>query len=42
MEACDNLFFESDIDSAYETYAATCGGRLPAEESPGFCVLTFP
>ena len=28
MEACDNLFFESDIDSAYETYAATCGGRL--------------
>lgn len=42
MEACDDLFFESDINSAYETYATTCGGRLPEDEAYGICVLTFP
>lgn len=42
MGACDTLFFTSDIDSEYETYGATCGGRLPEDEAIGLCVLTFP
>lgn len=27
---CDDLYFDSPIDSDYEAYGATCGGRLPA------------
>ncbi|MGI8528729.1 MAG: hypothetical protein ACR2KO_04550, partial [Geodermatophilaceae bacterium] len=32
MDSCDSLFFESEIDSAYETYAETCGGRIEVGE----------
>jgi hypothetical protein len=42
MGACDTLFLTSDIDSEYETYGATCGGRLPEDEATGLCVFTFP
>jgi hypothetical protein len=35
MEACDQLFLESDADSAYERYGDTCAGRQP--ENSGFC-----
>lgn len=30
MAACDNLFMESPIDSEYETFGDTCGGRQEA------------
>ena len=33
--ACDELFLESDVDSAYEAYGSTCGGRLEVEVSGG-------
>ncbi len=43
LEACDNLYFQADIDSAYETYGDTCGGRQPdTEEAYGICVFDFP
>ncbi|MDQ3464952.1 MAG: hypothetical protein M3500_09730, partial [Actinomycetota bacterium] len=28
MESCDDLFFQSEIGSAYEEYGGTCGGRI--------------
>ncbi len=35
MAACDTLFFDSPIDSEYEAFAETCGGRT--EASGGLC-----
>ncbi len=29
MQACDDLYWESPLDSAYEDYGNTCGGRVP-------------
>lgn len=34
-EACDDLFFQSPVDSEAEDYGDTCGGRF--DESPGPC-----
>ena len=33
--ACDDLYFQADIDSGYEDFGDTCGNRY--EQSPGFC-----
>ena len=33
--ACDDLFFQSPIDSEYEAFGDTCGRRFA--QSPGFC-----
>jgi hypothetical protein len=41
MEACDNLFLESDIDSTYEAYGDTCAGRQPLGTGT-LCTVTFP
>jgi hypothetical protein len=41
MQACDDLYLRSDIDSAYETYGETCGGRVSEDEEVGLCVFTF-
>jgi hypothetical protein len=30
LEACDELYAETPVDSSYEAYGRTCGGRLPA------------
>ena len=27
LEACDDLYFDSPLDSAYEAFGDTCGGR---------------
>jgi hypothetical protein len=37
-EACDDLFWDSPIDSEYETFGDTCGYRFPEEDAPGSCV----
>ena len=43
MEACDDLFRESPVDSAYETYGGTCAGRQPVAVSEEiYCVDAFP
>jgi len=43
LEACDDLFIESPIDSDYETYGNTCGDRVPEEEVAGrLCTTIFP
>ncbi len=43
MEACDNLFLESEVDSPYEVYGGTCAGRQPIENaSTVFCTAAFP
>lgn len=43
LEACDDLFIESPIDSDYETYGNTCGDRVPEEEVNGrLCTIIFP
>ncbi len=31
MEACDELYFSSEVGSAEEEYGDTCGGRQPAD-----------
>ena len=36
MQACDDLWWKSDIGSAEESFAATCGGRY-AEERSAVC-----
>jgi hypothetical protein len=42
MEACDDLFRESPIDSAYESYGGTCAGRQPVSVSEQiYCVDAF-
>ena len=38
--ACDDLYLQSPVDSAYEHYGATCGGRL-ALPSDGGCESQF-
>jgi len=39
--ACDDLFWESPVDSAYEDYASMCGGRFPEPDHSGLCESTF-
>jgi hypothetical protein len=42
MGACDDLFRESPIDSAYESYGGTCAGRQPVSVSEQiYCVDAF-
>ena len=38
--ACDDLYLQSPVDSPYEAYGATCGGRL-ALPSDGGCESQF-
>ncbi|HEX9993419.1 MAG TPA: hypothetical protein VGB14_10865 [Acidimicrobiales bacterium] len=38
MQACDDLYFQSPIDSAYEEYGDTCGGR---NEPMGLCTTLY-
>ncbi len=43
MQSCDDLYFQADLDSAYEEYGSTCGYRLAPEEVFGrTCVVIFP
>jgi hypothetical protein len=43
MQACDDLFRESEADSDYELYGGTCAGRQPVEDANTvFCVDAFP
>jgi len=43
MNACDTLYNDSDVGSAYETYGGTCGGRQPASNSDVvYCTDAFP
>ena len=32
MQACDDLYNESEVDSPYETYGGTCAGRQPGDQ----------
>jgi hypothetical protein len=41
MEACDDLFKESELDSVYEAYGDTCAGRQPLDTDI-FCTVSFP
>jgi hypothetical protein len=36
MQACDDLYLQSDFDSEYEDYGNTCGGRFP--DNTDYCV----
>ncbi len=38
FSACDQLFFESPVDSDYEAYGDSCGGR---NEPGGLCVTIY-
>ena len=38
FSACDQLFFESPVDSDYEAYGDSCGGR---NEPAGLCVTIY-
>jgi hypothetical protein len=40
MQACDDLFMQSEADSELEDYGDTCGHRFPT--SQGFCVNALP
>jgi hypothetical protein len=40
MQACDNLYNQSPLGSAYETYGDTCAGRRPAGTLP-YCADVF-
>jgi hypothetical protein len=40
MSACDDLFDDSDLDSAYEEYGDTCAGRRPSGEW-SYCVDVY-
>ena len=43
MQACDDLYSQSEVDSAYETYGGTCAGRQPVTSSDTvFCTVAFP
>ena len=33
LDACDDLFFDSDEGSPYQLYGTTCGGRIPSVAS---------
>lgn len=39
MQACDDLYFESDVGSDYEAFGATCGYRI---ETNDLCVDAMP
>jgi hypothetical protein len=41
MAACDFLYVSSEGGSDYETYAASCAGRQPADTEL-FCTDAFP
>lgn len=42
MSACDDLWSMSPVDSDYESYGDTCGGRIAAEDvDRRFCVDIF-
>ena len=38
--ACDDVYWQSEIDSGYEIYGETCGGRVDAA-IPGQCEETY-
>ena len=40
MQACDDLYYQSPIGSAYEAYGTSCAGRSTSD-IPGSCVSTF-
>ena len=40
FRACDDLYWESAIDSSYEVYGETCGGRVE-EAISGQCDATY-
>ncbi len=43
MQACDDLYAQSEADSAYELYGGTCAGRQDVSESDTvFCTDAFP
>lgn len=42
MPACDDLFLQSPVDSDYEAYGNTCGGRIEeADVDQRYCVDIF-
>jgi hypothetical protein len=40
MQACDDLYTESEIGSEYEAYGNSCGGRVP--DNSLYCVDVYP
>lgn len=40
MKACDDLYDQADVDSAYETYGDTCAGRQPTG-TLRYCTSSF-
>jgi hypothetical protein len=43
MQACDDLYAQSESDSLYELYGGTCAGRQDVSESDTiFCTQAFP
>lgn len=40
-QACDDLYWDSPIDSEYEAFGNTCGYRFPEADAPGTCVDAF-
>ena len=41
MDACDDLYLESEEDSQYAAYGDTCAGRQPLG-TDDFCAVSFP
>jgi len=41
MQACDDLYIQSEVDSPYEAYGDTCAGRQPLGTDV-FCTISFP
>jgi hypothetical protein len=43
MQACDDLYAQSEADSEYELYGGTCAGRQEVSESDTvYCTDAFP
>jgi hypothetical protein len=43
MQACDDLYVQSEADSLYELYGGTCAGRQDVSEADTvFCTDAFP
>lgn len=42
LAACDELFRITDVDSALESYAQTCGGRIDEVDGAPECESRFP
>lgn len=42
MTSCDDLYFQSPVASAYETYGNTCGNRIPDADTNPLCTISFP